>query len=337
MNPDNTSRSQTTNQPVGSFVGTRVAIVPYPALGDTTIYLRLAWLFSCAGAEVSFYSDLLFPARQYFPWVKVLPEREDELEQLASDFELVIACFEKYYYQKAWSPGHAVLENVAFVTAKKIARDSGLDGRGVVIGQRVVSGASRAFCLDSRASHSMVEWVDSYAKVVFGLEPYPMPSILDRPTSLNSGLVVIFPTTPQVRKNYWISGFRWVANSLRKRGWVVEFVCMPDERETMLKVLPGYHVKSFPDIKELMEYLAKASIVISNDSGGGHLASLIGLRTFTITRRQQLFTWRPGFTELNTVISPWFRFKTFSGNYVWRPFIPIWRLSALQVKDHAGS
>lgn len=306
----------------GDFNGLKIAVVPFPALGDITIYLRLCWLFCCSGAQVTFYSNALYSARDYFPWLTVVPEHEDGLDRLAGRFDLVIACFEKYYLKKKWSPACAALDNIAFVTAKKISRDSGLNGRGVVVRGKVFLGASRAFCLDSDAGKSMVEWVDGYAKEAFSIESYPMPGLYGLQLERKGGLVLIFPTSPQPKKNYWLVGFRWLASALQKKGWCVEFVCMPDERERILKALPGFRVRSFPDVKGLIDHVSLATVVISNDSGGGHLASLMGLATFTITRRQRSFSWRPGFNEHNTVVCPWFRFKLL-GNYIWRPFVSV--------------
>lgn len=309
----------------GDFNCLKIAVVPFPALGDITIYLRLCWLFCRSGAQVTFYSNALYSAREYFPWLTVVPEHDDELDGLADRFELVIACFEKYYLRMKWSPSYAALDNVAFVTAKKISRDSGLDGRDVVVRGKGFLGASRAFCLAPDAGKSMVEWVDSYAKEVFAIESYPMPDLYGLELNRKTRLVLIFPTSPQPKKNYWLVGFRWLASALQKKGWCVEFVCMPDERERMLKALPGFQVRSFPDIKGLIDYVSLAAAVISNDSGGGHLASLMGLATFTITRRHRCFAWRPGFNEHNTVVYPWFRFK-WMGAYIWRPFVSVRRI-----------
>lgn len=311
-----------------------VAIVPFPALGDITIYLRLAWIFHASGKQVTFFSNAFCSAREYFPWLQIVPEVDDDLEALASQYALVIACFEKYYHKREWRSEYAELANVAFVTAKKISRDSGLDGRGVHMSGREFAGASRAFCLNSKKPWTMVDWVDSYAREVFGLTAGAMP---DAPVVLasESRRVLIFPTTPQSKKNYWLGGFCWLADRLRKRGWQVEFICMPDEVENISAGVNGYPVKSFPNIRALMDHIATAAVVISNDSGGGHLASLLNLRTFTITRRHANFAWRPGFNQKNTVIHPLFRFKSVRGRYIWRPFVPVWRIPRKLGHPHA--
>lgn len=312
----------------GTFTGNRVVIVPFPALGDLTIYLRLGWLFHRAGAQVTFSSNVLLSARDYFAWMTVIPEGDTGLPALAGQFDLVIACFEKFYRMEAWSPAFAEPRNVAFVTAKKIARESGLNGREVFVQQRRFEGASRAFCLDSRAGKTMVDWVDSYASEVFGLQLDTMDGLLSLSSADKADdLVLIFPTTPQAKKNYWLRGFSLLAGVLERRGWRVEFVCVPAEHESIKAALPDFQVSSFPDIKALMDKVTTAAVVISNDSGGGHLASMLGVATFTITRRREKFVWRPGFSKNNVVLYPWFRFKWLDKKYVWRPFVPVWRIA----------
>lgn len=313
----------------GFFVSLQVAIIPFPALGDLTIYLKLAWIFHHAGAKVTFYSDVLSSAEEYFPWLTVIPEKQLALGELASSHDLVIACFEKCYLMGGWQAEYGELPNIAFVTAKKIAKESGLDGRDVLVRGRQFSEASRAFCLDSKNGQTMVDWVDNYAQDVFHLPSASTDQILSCEVQAGEGdLVLIFPTTPQARKNYWLFGFRLLAQKLRKRGWRVEFVCMPSEHEAFAERLPGFLVHSFPDVKRLIGCVANAAAVISNDSGGGHLASMMGIPTFTITRRRKQFVWRPGFNKHNTVLYPRIRFKWLRKEYVWRPFVPIWRIAS---------
>ncbi len=311
------------------FKGLKVAIVPCSALGDVTIYLRLAWIFTQAGAQVRFFSGALFPAREYFEWLQVEADRELCLTKLSSENDLVISYVNWLARTAEHVPGLLAHDNIAYVTAKKLPRALALDGRGVSIHGQHFAGASRAFCLESRAGWSMVQWVDSYARDVFGLTcDQPIALRLPGPPVGSERRIAIFPTTPHAKKNYSARGFSLLARQLSRQGWFVEFVCMPHERELIAARYPGSAVHSFDDVKQLMNYLATTSVVISNDSGGGHLGSLMGLRTFTITRKYQNFVWRPGFNECNQVLAPLFSFKFF-GKYVWRPFVPVWRIASI--------
>lgn len=312
-----------------NFNGLKVAIVPCPALGDVTVYLRLAWIFAQAGAQVRFLSGVLFSAREYFDWLQIEPDRDLCLKALSGENDLVVSYVNWLTRTAEHVPGLLTQNNIAYVTAKKLPRALALDGRSVTVCGQLVEGASRPFCLQSRAGLSMVGWVDSYAREVFGLaSTQPVagrwPS---RAIDNNEARVAVFPTTPHAKKNYSVRGFTLLAWLLRRNGCVVEFVCMPHERPQIVANYPGAVVHSFDDIKCLMSYLGTVSAVVSNDSGGGHLGSLMGLRTFTITRKNANFVWRPGFNERNQVLAPLFSFK-FLGRYIWRPFIPVWRIVA---------
>ncbi len=330
MHAEQAIRSAAESIPAEDFTGVEVAIWPLPALGDLTIYLRLGWLFHRAGANVTFYSNVLYSAREYFNWSAVHPEGDDTLAAMAKRFDLLIV-YRRQDKNTTW--GSVVPENVAFVAAKQISHDPGLNGQGVTVKGRVFPGASRAFCLDPCVAGTMVDWVDRYARDVFGLELDTVDGFLTpRQHAVSADLVLIFPTTPEPKKNYWLPGFRLLARMLQRRGWQVEFVCTPAERSAIAASFPGHTVRSFPDIKALMDHIARATTVISNDSGGGHLGSMMGLMTYTITRRKKEFVWRPGFNKSNTVIYPWFRFK-WLGKYVWRPFVPVWQI-ANQMGSH---
>lgn len=319
------SFKQAVDAPAADFRHMTIAIIPFPALGDLTIYLRLGWLFHRAGAKVTFYSDALYSAREYFSWLTVLPAGESTLETLAQHFDLLIA-YRRRAKNRAW--GSALPENVAFISAKKISGDPVLAGQSVTVKGRTFYNACRPFCIDSRRGDTMIACVDEYAREVFGLEPDAGEGFLaHRQEPDNTGLVLVFPTTPEPKKNYWLVGFRLLAWALQRRGWKVEFICTPSEHQSVAASLPGYVVRSFPDIKALMDHVACATVVVSNDSGGGHLGSMMGLATFTITRRKAEFVWRPGFNKRNTVIYPWFRFKWLGKTHIWRPFIPIWRIA----------
>lgn len=304
--------------------GTRVAIVPCPALGDVTLYLHLAWIFHLAGAHVLFVSSTLYPAARYFGWLRVESSECVNLPLLSEKNDLVISYINWLTQDGDLQQQALQCSNIAFVSAKKLPLQLGIDGREVKVGARAFANASRALCLNSRAGMSMVQWVEEYAASIFGLvklQSMPMLRLNFSPEIPKR--VAIFPTTPHPKKNYTAIGFRWLARRLEAKGWCVEFVGMPHEYDVLNAAYKGFPLHAFNDVGGLMDYLATCSVVVSNDSGGGHLGSLMGLRTFTITRKKDCFVWRPGFNERNRVLAPLTSIKLF-GRYIWKPFIPIW-------------
>lgn len=300
-----------------------ILVLPLAALGDLTVYLRLAWLFSNAGARVTLVSDLLYTAKTCFPWLNIEKEScKVDYRKNSSEYDLVIACYEKYFDSTALD-----YKNIAFVTAKKISKKANIDGRSVEVKGMVYNGATRPFCLNSDAGITMVQWVDRYVFDVYGIKPAVQPAPVLTDKIKNNNKILIFPTTPQKKKNYWLNGFKVIAHQLKRKGWDVSFVCMPVEEKELRDKIKSFPVVSFPSVELLLKAVYESSVVISNDSGGGHIASLCGVKTFTFTRRDKSFTWRPGFSGENQVISPVIKFKMF-GKYIWRPFVPVFIVSS---------
>lgn len=309
------------------FQGLQVAVVPPKALGDVTLYLHLAWQFRQAGAEVSFFSNVLFPAREFFGWLQVEPLGQMDLQRLAGERDLVIAHFGHLAKDPAERERCLERSNIAYVSAKKLPRDIPLQGRDVTVGEHRFKAASMPFCLQSRAGLSMRQWIDRYVTTVYGIPLVDSREMVSASLQRESGnRLVIFPTSPHAKKNYSMNGFLRLARRLQRRGWQVELIGLPREEEELNACFAGFPVFTFADIRGLMSHLAGVAAVISNDSGGGHLGSLMGLRTFTIARRHAGFVWRPAFSAHGQVLAPRFRFKWLDGDYIWRPFVPVGRI-----------
>ena len=79
----------------------------------------------------------------------------------------------------------------------------------------------------------------------------------------------------------------------------------------------------FDSIKIYAEYLYESQCFIGNDSGGGHIASMVGLPVLTLVTspRKIKFRWRPGWGK-NIVVAPFFTFK-FKGKRFWHPFLSV--------------
>lgn len=299
--------------------GLKVALVPCPALGDTTLFLRLAWRLQTAGAQVSLASASLASIREYLPGLEVVGGTPDVVV-LAACNDLVICAID-------WQVD-VPLSNVAYLAGKKLPRGFKPEQQPVSLRGREIAGAHNVICRDPKAGKSMVQWIDLYAEEILELDlTQPVAGLQAMPAQPADAerRIAIFPTTPHTSKNFSCSGFRRLARRLVARGWLVEFVGIPAEQQMLSAAYRGYSVHAFNDLKGLVDFLRTCSVVISNDSGGGHLGSLMGLRTFTITRRRSDFTWRPGFNDLNSVINPVLSFK-WLGKTVWRPFIPLRRI-----------
>lgn len=308
--------------------GMKVTVVSCPALGDTTLFLRLAWRLQAAGAQVTLVSSPLYSAREYLNGLDVLDDARPDIVQLSVQCDLVICYIDWLIEASRDGVDLLSLHNVAFLAGKKLPQQFQLEQRSVVVAGRMLVNAHSVICRNPKAGKTMVQWIDLYAQEVLGLDiDVDVTGLQGLPPAAADAnrRLAIFPTTPHASKNYSARGFRRLARVLVARGWQVEFVGTPAEQSMLKRQYPDFRVNAFNDLKGLIDFLRNCSVVVSNDSGGGHLGSLLGLRTFTITRRRADFTWRPGFNALNSVIQPRLTFK-WMGETVWRPFIPLSRI-----------
>ncbi len=311
-----------------------MAIIPFPALGDATIYLRLAQILSLAGAKVSFFSDLLASAADLFDWLTILPLAAHDIAAISEGHDLVIAdvLASKLVSFDGGAGKLSALPNLLAVTAKHFPPQFQAPPLPACLAAAPARDAHSPFCPGEKTGRSMVGWVDRYAQEVFGLPapsfPPPVgPGAASRADAHARQRVLLFPTTPNPNKNFDLKGFGRLSALLKKRGWQTEIVCMPHEEKDLSAFFATHTVRSFASIRELIVHMRQSAAVVSNDSGGGHLASMLGLPTFTITKKKRDFVWRPGFGANNVVISPMITVKWFSGR-IWRPFIPIGKIAS---------
>lgn len=299
----------------------KILIVPYPALGDVTICIRLAQALTNSGYRVTLFSDILQSSQKNFIWLDV--------QCFPNDFEASFECFDiclldisSPWIQKRLQQFPSKYTGVFFFTAKDFPEHLVVQEKEVEEASRPAGIINRPFCLDPSSGQHMIDWVDHYAKEMFGvIACRQRPSVTFFRPSNDEGHIVIFPTTPNEKKNFSSSGFYKLTKRLSGLGMKVEIVGMPHEKESLEEKFEGFNVRTFSDISQLIEYLRGALVVISNDSGGGHLAAMLGVPTITITRKNKDFVWRPGY-DLGNVVTPDVVFKV-GGGHIWRPFVSL--------------
>ena len=280
---------------VSAFRNSNIAILPFPALGDTTIYLRLAQSLADAGARVSMYSEMLLPAADLLPWLTITAPSISDIGSVLANHDLVIADILAPQIARGLTrsgPG-----NLLCVTAKEMPKDFLPPPVPKMLRELQAAGGSpvhRAFCPGAKCGISMVAWVDRYATETQRLKIPPNPPPLAIPQDWKPDgdvgrRILLFPTTPNPSKNYPLTGFRRLSALLSRRGWLPEVICMPNELTDMHRVFPPAMVRSFPSLRELILHIMKSYAIISNDSGGGHLGSMLGRKTFTITKKSSDF------------------------------------------------
>lgn len=134
--------------------------------------------------------------------------------------------------------------------------------------------------------------------------------------------VVIHPTSNDPKRNWSKDKFLQLAEKLRKAGYSPVFCVGPHERE-------GWEAPEFKDLSEVAQFIYESGFFIGNDSGLGHLASNLGIKTLTISGNpKRVARWRPDWSEGRVVTLP-FPLPNFKGIHFamrdnhWQKFISV--------------
>lgn len=122
--------------------------------------------------------------------------------------------------------------------------------------------------------------------------PFPPPE--GRPASnFPRGGVVLHAGSGSGKKNWPLERFVAVAEHLQNRVGPVFWLAGPVEAETRLNqsLPPGANVLSGLDLPDLAVMLARAALVLGNDSGPVHLAALLGVPAVAIFQNSEPATW----------------------------------------------
>jgi ADP-heptose:LPS heptosyltransferase len=177
-------------------------------------------------------------------------------------------------------------------------------------------------------NESVVEMTLAYMREKMGLERVEKNVELNISKALHfrkkPERIVISPDSAGPPKKNWTPGkFLNLARKLKKKGYDPQIVVAPAYHEKWRKICGNiFPTPIFPSIKELAAFIYESGVVISNDSGNGHLASFIGVPTITIYRkRNPLFAWRPDW-RAGVVVCPKLILPLFK-DMNWKLFVSI--------------
>lgn len=132
---------------------------------------------------------------------------------------------------------------------------------------------------------------------------------------------VMHPTSSSQNKNWKPSGFISLANRLSSNGFEPVFTVAPYEQQEWHRLLDGqYSCLNYPSLLDLARVYYESGAFIGNDSGCGHLASLLGLPTLSIfSRHRKHYPWRPCWSE-GKIIRPYIP-RRLVGKKMWKHFL----------------
>jgi len=285
-----------------------IAVVPSMGLGDGCVYLVLAANLARAGYTVTVYSNQLAPLADWLPAFDVVPlPMPAETFAVLDGFDLVISDLgsmvtrhevpasdlaERYMFVGTCKVNPQLVRNPAAAALARLTPDKH------VLLSRLVAGAGSLRCVDDDRI-SMVDQAVRFCSERLGLSNATKDVGLLAPVHLKfrrySKRVMIHPLSYNPKKNWPREKYMSLARRLEAKGLEPQFVLSPKERaEHGQHFMSGFDAPVFPDTSALAEHLFESGYVIGNDSGVGHLASLLGVPVLTLYRkRRDGFCWRP--------------------------------------------
>lgn len=134
--------------------------------------------------------------------------------------------------------------------------------------------------------------------------------------------VIISPDSASPEKQDWRpASHRKLCHELKKRGHTPEMLVAPRNHVTWAKMAgDDFDTQRFDEVGELCAHLYESGVVVTNDSGNGHLASFLGIPVVTIYRkRNPLFHWRPDWKR-GIIVCPVFELPG-QTTLLWKHFV----------------
>ena len=271
----------------------RIAFLPANGLGDALLFTILAHNAVKSGAKVTIFHRFANELAPFFPKEMEFEKPFSEKDAAAILSQYTLTLFQNDHSSFAYrlhSIRRGDIGDVRFVLPKPsplfMEQDIRLD-----------------------PTLSMVENLQRASYMLFESAEPTNGSLLHQTWhGTDSRKVILHPFSGSKKKNWLLSKYIDVAKRLVKLNYDVEFVCHDDDALDV-----SFPTTRCSSLQSLVETLQTARFFIGNDSGPGHLASLIGVPTVTIAgNKNQIKLWKPSFT-CNAQLSPPFPLPNFKG------------------------
>lgn len=316
----------------------RIALVSFNSLGDSLIYYMLAENLRQHGYEMTLYGDIAYQLREWMPQILIKPYPDfNALDRELSQYHHAIISPPQAFRQRL---NEELLEHVRnhWQLLCQKAPPAWASEQLKHERQRVLPGkifSQLAPLLDCGPSirfkkfkdgSSLVDVVVAFMRERMKLTHAQGNVHLTPPPHLvyqrYPRRIIISPDSAWSDKKDWTpASFIKTARLLQQRGYQPVFTVAPVSHQKWDVILKGeFEHAKFSDIHQLASFVYESGAFIGNDSGGGHLASMLRVPVVTIYRkRNRHFCWRPAWGKGKVVI-PRFVLPWFKGG-IWRAFI----------------
>lgn len=307
----------------------KLAYVAADGLGDGVIQTLVTQYLSLLGHEVNYYQDLLYKIDPIVDDICLKPTTELNRDSLRSTDWILLDKGSKSYELFRTTPELWAKTLVFSMSKTKPGRElfnreiSKFDDPLLRMfnGQRLRTRSAVGTIVDQ------VEHIFRlYLNVDHGQRAVKLTLPVDWKNDINCSRVLIHPTSSNARKNWSLAGYVKLARLLSHNGYEPVFTMSPGEAKYLRREIDEqFPIVTFPSTMSLAKYYSQSAMLIGNDSGNGHFASMLGLPTVTVVNvRKRYFAWRPGWGS-NTLVRPWLS-RRLVGSHLWQKSISTHRV-----------
>lgn len=277
------------------LAGGRVALLGGRGLGDNLIEMVLAHNARRRGYRVTMYSDVLFPLAAWFPQHRMQPSLSpDEMNTTLSGYDIIL---------EPKLPKVPLLPPIQdrWVNYETMYRDDRTQVENMVaISGAVFHEAAPAAGNDITAPGHLVH------------RQFPRR-------------VCLHPTSAELSKNWLPDRFLRLAGRLQQAGFTSTFIMTEQEAGDWAKIIGGlFPLKGFANVADCASFVYESGFFIGNDSGGGHLASCLGIPAVSIHgRKGKAVRWRPGWGDVEVVTPRINLIGSFLRQHYWKYFLSV--------------
>jgi heptosyltransferase III len=304
----------------------RCAVFSCLGLGDGLLALVLSHNLQINGWEVTTYHPTLAQMQDWFPSLPIRPFPEEKnLKGALESFEHFFLFFEK----SSWMQKILNFCQIYYPARLKILNPI------ASCHQDYPYWAEGEFRGDLPLLHNLQQYLkklnlknispDNGIRPLSGLEHKKHPH-----------RILLHPTSSRQGKNWLFNKYFKLQKKLQEEGKEAVFIATVKEQRQL-----GIQAPVFQTLSDLARYVYESSFFIGNDSGIGHLASVLGLQTMTICRHPKVGNfWRPAWHS-NTLITPPSWIPNFKGmrlrDRFWSRWISVKRVWKAYKKWHRYS
>lgn len=254
----------------------KIAILPPDRLGDGILATVMAHNLQQHGYTTTLFNRFMFEMKDWFSGQNIQPFPDlQRVDEVMRGYDKIISVYS--------TPLHETTHN---------------------LGDRY-----KLFRGDSFNRKQTLLWnILTICKDFFHIENPVVDNSVKPPKELEhrkfSSRVIIHPMSTNKKKNWPVEKFIALADWLAEKKFEPVFVVSPMEREQWQNLLNNkYQLPVFPTIDHLARYVYESGYMIGNDSGVGHLASNLGLRTLIMFgRKSTARIWRPAWGQGRIIV-----------------------------------